>query len=342
MGKALSDTKAMFFSLSDPFGLCSSYLRAADTMGLNYSFFDYEKALDKYVPLGKIGKKIVSHIFVQSVYHKLNREFVVNVKEYQPDIIFFFTNAPVSSGALIFIRSILPNCRLILIWPDSLLNFQPGTYDNLSLFDGVASYSSSFLPVMKRISNTKTIFVPLAGDLHLHGMEPITNMSVDIGFVGGWRPERQKRLEKLLEAFPNCRFEIHGVLWKDNCGRSILKSKIKSSGLHGPAMARFFNSTLLNLNIIDDTNYPAANMRFFEIMAAGGLELVSSCPEMESYFEDGKDLLFFHSDVEMIEKARIAMDHQEDMQAIKWNGYNKTRTTHHYGTRLQTLLDNFL
>jgi len=342
MGKAISDLRVIFFSLSDPYGLCSSYRRAADAMGLRYQFFDYEKVLTRYTPLGKVGRKIAQHIHVDSVNHKLNREFVVSVKDYKPDAIFFFTNAPVASGALIFIKSILPECRLILVWPDSLLNIQWGTFNNLSLFDGIASYSSSFLPVLQKITSSKAMFIPLAGDLALHGMEPTSADKVDIGFVGGWRPERQKRLELLCEVFPESRFEIHGVRWKENCSKSNLKSKIKGTGLHGPVMAQFFNSTTLNLNIIDDTNYPAANMRFFEIPAAGGLELVSSCPEMESYFIDGQDLFYFQTDDEMIEKAKLIFHQPELQMPVKWNGYTKIKEQHHYGIRLQTILNQWI
>ena len=45
---------------------------------------------------------------------------------------------------------------------------------------------------------------------------------------------------------------------------------------------------------------------------------------------------------EMIEKAQVALAPAGDILAIKWNGYNKVKNTHHYGSRLQTLLEHYL
>ena len=61
-------------------------------------------------------------------------------------------------------------------------------------------------------------------------------------------------------------------------------------------------------------------MRFFEIIAAGGLELCSAAPEMKDIFIHEKHLLYFKSHAELIEIVRNVIERKIHIQQIKKAG----------------------
>lgn len=328
----------LYFGTDDNYGLCPSYLRAAKKLGVEHRLFDYEKIASQQIPYGKIGKKLFQHLNPEIWIHKINRQFVVQARDYHPSHIFSFTNAPITPAAIMFLKTILPDCKFVLIWPDSILNFKQQTLASLQLYDHIATYGSTSVEVIASMTKGTVQFIPLAGDLEIHGIAPVRDHIVDIGFVGGWRPERQIAIESVVTHFPSLKTEIYGPYWKENCKNGKLPALVKGTGLHGMDMAKFFNRTLINLNVIDDTNYPSANMRFFEVMAAGGLELVSSCPEMESIFLEKQDLLYFHDENSLLEKVNWVLDNKDKILTIKNNGHLKIKNEHNYTERLKSII----
>lgn len=53
------------------------------------------------------------------------------------------------------------------------------------------------------------------------------------------------------------------------------------------------------------------NLRNFEIAAAGGILFCQFNPELNSYFEDGKEAVYYDSDEDMIDKARFYLDNRQ-------------------------------
>ncbi len=333
-----SDMKILFYATADPNGLCKSYMHAAEDLNIDHRLFDFEQSVLQNINFGKAGLFVHQHFSPENWIQKINRHFVITAREYNPTIIISVTNAPMSASALLFLKSVLPHTTFVLIWPDSLLNFKNATLSALPLYDLIATYGSSSVKVLEEYGKTKAMFLPLAGDPVLHGMKPAQHFIRDIGFVGGWRPERQRSMDSIAKNFPDLTLEIHGPLWAKRCKKTSLARHIIGEGLRGKDMATFFNSTRMNINTIDDTNYPSANMRFFEIPMAGGLEIVSSCPEMEMLFQDRKEILYFNNEYSLIEQIGWVMDHADESENIRNDAYSKINSSHTYTERLKTLL----
>ena len=58
----------------------------------------------------------------------------------------------------------------------------------------------------------------------------------------------------------------------------MIRRAWQGRALRGADFAKAVSCSKLSLNIIDPTNYPAANMRFFEITTAGGLQVTYRLP----------------------------------------------------------------
>ena len=317
----------------------NSYVRAARTLGHEVFLFDPAAEVNKHVKLGKMGRVLHQFLPIEAWTRKMNRELVLKARDTKPDLILVFTNVKVLYGTLATIKTMLQT-KIAWIWPDTPLNLTSHNLDCAGLFDVSAVYSSKAVEVFEKIGFPNNHWVPLAGDPELHGFEPVNgnNFNVDISFVGMWRPEREKVLAVIAEKFPDLNLEIYGTYWKDRCGNAQLRKLCKGTGIVGRDLGAYFNKTRININVIDDTNYPAANMRFFEIPTAGGLQLSSPCPEQETVFRDKQEILFFKSDAELIEKIEWVMAHPDASAAIRKSAHQKLMEGQTYAHRLQQIL----
>jgi spore maturation protein CgeB len=91
--------------------------------------------------------------------------------------------------------------------------------------------------------------------------------------------------------------------------------------------------------VIDDTNYPAANMRFFEIPAAGGLQLSSACPEMAHIFKNKENILYFSDVKELIAQIDFVMKNPDDSKYIREQSHQFVKKHHSYQNRLIKLFN---
>jgi spore maturation protein CgeB len=108
--------------------------------------------------------------------------------------------------------------------------------------------------------------------------------------------------------------------------------------VRGPEYAQAVRASKVNLNIIDPTNYPAANMRFFEIPAAGGLQLSSSCPEMESEFQHGEHVFYYKGPSEAQAIIRRLLSDDMLRNKVAEAGHQKVLARHTYTQRAQQIL----
>ena len=86
---------------------------------------------------------------------------------------------------------------------------------------------------------------------------------------------------------------------------------------------------------------PVLNLRNFEIATAGGILFSLFTPELNSYFEDGKEAIYYHADEEMVDKARFYLADEQYMvrQKIKTAARNKAIHEHAWINRFSVLFD---
>jgi glycosyltransferase involved in cell wall biosynthesis len=323
------------------YALAHSYIRALKKEGHEVEVFDIKKAVSQHIQFGSIGNKINTFWPVHAWLRKANRQLAVKFQQCSPDIVIVFGNAPVLYGTLAFFRSISKS-KLVLYWPDTLINLEQQHINAAGLYDVVASYSAVTMPVFERIGFHRTLWLPFAGDIDfLAGSDTGSEEYIcDLSFAGAWRPEREKAISRIIDFFPSIKFFVRGNYWKKNCKDERIIKNLSSQSLFGKEFGDFFRSSRINLNVIDDTNYPAANMRFFEVPASGALQLSSSCPEMGTIFQNQEHILYFHSEKEMAEQIRFVLDNPDKAAEIRKNAFQFVQNQHTYSKRVEELIKN--
>jgi len=320
-----------------------SYYKAFLNAGHEVKLFDSKQAVRQYARLGNLGYTIHRFFPVEAWLRKANKMFTEEVKAFRPNWVIAFTGAEILPGSFAYIKSILP-LKLAIYWADPLPNLTGYIQQSLPLADLVASYSKSSLEVFSQMGARSTCWLPFAADTdaHFEAAAPRQEYSYDISFIGSWRPERESALRTIFENFPGLRFKVSGPYW-NRCSFSPIRKLASSKPMYGKKFSGVVQDSFLNLNVIDNTNFPSVNMRFFEIMAAGGLELCSAGPEMENVFLDKEHLLYFNSPQSLIETVQYAYANKEKIESMKVAGQQLLTKQHLYSHRvvlLQSLLSN--
>ena len=104
-------------------------------------------------------------------------------------------------------------------------------------------------------------------------------------------------------------------------------------------MPKVFYLSRINLNITSRSIESGIPLRIWDILAVGGFCLTNYQPELEDYFEIGKDLEVYHDLKELEEKIAYYLEHEDERLRIAVNGYKKVRDGHNLKIRMRKVLD---
>jgi hypothetical protein len=335
--------RVMLVARRDESGLLGSYGRAMEHMGVDVRYWDLEGAIDRSVRLGVLGRRLNSSIPIPAWQARANRAFVVAARTEDPDAIFIACTARVEAGALAQVKASVEGVRLALVWPDPMQNLAPFTIAALPIYDVVATYSERSIDSFRRLGAADVRWVPFAADTFLFGtistpMEERQPFACDVVFVGNRRPERERAILALLDAGVNVKVWGENTWVKDAIAPARARRYWQGRPAYGADFVKATVSARLALNVIDDTNYPAANMRFFENLACRAPSLVSPCPEMEGLFPDGAGVAYFRNDVELVTRAKSLLADELERERMAEDGYRRVLAGHTYTDRASDIL----
>lgn len=319
-----------------------SYERTMLELGHEVIAFQMDDAIKQNISFNFLPAKISNYIYGQleseTTIKKANVSLTKFVIDQKPNVVFVFTNSPINPSTIVYLRTL--NVKVILIYPDAIVNMSPRNSENVKFYDAIFSYSKSGVEAFKMLGAESVFWCPLAADTTIHLQDvPKYDYSFkyDISFIGNYRPERESVIESVIKAFPSLRYKIVGS-WNESKSLEV-KKHAETKHLYGLDYAKFINDSFLNLNIIDKTNYPAANMRFFEIPISGGLQLSSECPEMENTYIDMESVIYFRSQNELKDKIDFCFRNRDETFKIRHNANKLTKNEHTYVNRSHQIVD---
>lgn len=334
--------RVMVLGVQGDWGMMGSYGRAFEAVGANTSYFNLVGTLESYARLGGVGRTLSRFITVEPWIAKGNRDLVTTAIERAPDVL-ACTSSDLRAGALAQIKIASPKTKLVLIWPDTLLNLSDRIIHCLRVADVVATYSKASVPLLERLGAQKVIWTPFAMDTWLFPDLELTaderaRYASDIGFVGNHRPERERDILKLLDAGLRVKVWAAPTWAKVAARKDRLGEYFQGAPVMGKDLVKALRSATLAVNMIDPTNYPAANMRFFETYAARATPLCSRCPEMEDLFREGESAFYFDAD-ELVPRATALLKDRDAIRRVGEAGRKLAEAGHHYRDRASVILD---
>lgn len=337
----MAKPRIMLVGYFGPGALECSYASAFQDIGCEIHSFDIVAAERRYCRLGMPGRLFNKFVAVEPWIRKANREMLIKALRFKPGVLVVFGQNRVLAGALAQVRATLSTATAY-IWPDTLVNLNAMMIAALPLYDWVGTYSQGSVAIFECLGARRVEWLPLGADPHLHPVVPPRDeFHCDVAFVGQWRPEREKAMAALLTELPGISVKVWGPDWKRRTRHPGILRVWQKRSLHGLEFSQAVASVKVNLNIIDDTNYPAANMRFFEIPCAGGLQVCSSCPEMEDEFKHGETVFYYKTPDDLLDLIRSLLSDDSLCKRVAQKAHEKVLNEHTYKHRVQQILRMF-
>lgn len=108
---------------------------------------------------------------------------------------------------------------------------------------------------------------------------------------------------------------------------------------YGQEMALVFKRSRINLNISLRGIKSGIPLRAYDILGAGGFLLSNFQAELLDYFVPGKDLVYYESKEDLLQKVAYYLEHEEERASIARNGRDKVAAGHTYRHRVREMLD---
>ncbi len=129
------------------------------------------------------------------------------------------------------------------------------------------------------------------------------------------------------------------VLYTSHTENDELKNvDVRSAVGYVTEMPKIFYLSKININISSRSIESGIPQRVWDILAVGGFCLTNYQPELEEYFEIGKDLEVYHNKEEMMYKIAYYLKNEKERMRIAINGYKKVRQKHTYEKRMGAVL----
>lgn len=194
----------------------------------------------------------------------------------------------------------------------------------------------------------------------------LTESGVDVDlYYGGNKEKRESRIEVKYDIPHPHYFEIilHRMTYPE--GRKTIMGAVKNklfgsqtiqdnSALHRFTSVPFSDISSVysshsvclastSTNHTDSLKNPLkiVNLRGFEIPMSGGLTLCKYNPELAEYFDDEKEILFYHTNHELIEKARYYCGRVEEseLRRMKMAARKRAENNHTWWNRFSRVFD---
>lgn len=290
-----------------PEALESSYARAFSKLGHQVFRWDPVQALAQNSRGWRVGEVFSRFVEIEPWSHKANLEFLALTHDLKPDLILVIATSGVNAGTLAQIKVVIPDTRIYSIYPDTPHNLVSNRIQCLPLFDRVIVYAKELVDMFGRMGARHVVPLGFAADPDLHqpyiGQGHDDLRSVDVSFIGNWRPEREAFLEQLAD------FNL--LIWGSSYWntrtrpRSPLRKRWAGHPAKGIELARAVATSKISLNILGPISWPGPNMRTFELPACEAFVLSERQPGVMEYFKEDFSITCYSS----LEDARKKIDY---------------------------------
>lgn len=268
----------------------------------------------------------------------MNRRLIVAVRAFQPDVILILKGETISWESLMTLRA--QNIPLATWWVDDPFRF-PMYLRHFELFDMVYMFDKECVANLEARGVKHVMYLPCACDqttFYPQSLDPADypDLNCTIGFVAMYHPVRAA----LLSYMKGLDIGLWGGGWE--AARELHELPRRSwRGQHISASnaAKVYNLARICPNVHhSQTRFGGLNTRTFEILAAGGFELVDNVPGLEENFDVGREIVVYSSPANFRELTEYYLSHPAERIAIIERGRARVIRDHTYKKRLGVIL----
>ncbi len=197
--------------------------------------------------------------------------------------------------------------------------FRPSTSRIAANFDLFLSNAHCCLPAYRAIG-ANAMELPLATNPDFfHPLPRLPELDCDVLVVGRAHSDRIAPVKQLSDHF---RVHIYGEDWEQHGlpGRAPLYNDDLLRALNAARIAVVFSRT--------PAGHSIAKIAVFDFLAAGALIATDRIPELEPYFEYGREIIGFNGVDDLISQVRFYLERPDLAESIRAAGHRKVLESH--------------
>lgn len=224
--------------------------------------------------------------------------------------------------------------------------YERNTYDKLSdtLTPYLKGYFDAVMQAQMSISGANIIEEMLTTDIleQLQEYFPLKKTEhsfSDIGLIFsttvlGFKIAAIQRTRALVAL--SARYPV--AVYSNSNVADLIRIKYRGGVDYWSEMPKVFHYSKINLNFTIPNIKSGLPLRMWDVLGACGFLLTNYQAEIPYYFEEGKDLVCFDDEKDLVEKVGYYLNHEEERKEIARNGYRKVKEIHTYRKRLEQML----
>lgn len=305
-----------------------------------FHYFSFDPAKSR--TLDSIFKRLQNKFVAGPIVGRINRNFLAQVRQQRPDVIFVYRGTHLTLSTLKIIRQEFPDCKLIGYNNDDPFSpIQPRYLwrhfmAGIPLYDLILAYRHANLDDFKQAGARK---VELMRSWYVPDRSYPVELSdvdrqiydCDVVFIGHFElDQRLEYLESIVSHGYRLRLFGPTKYWMKPLQQSpLLKNLAPTRMVWGDEYNKALCGAKIALCFLSKLNRDTYTRRCFEIPATNTFMLSEYSEDLATLYEQGVDADFFRSKEEMIEKINHYIAQPKERMKIAKSGYAKVRLDHH-------------
>lgn len=295
-----------------------------------------------------LDKSELEHRLFEEIIVTYNQELLEEVFSIKPDVLLVINGNILLSETLKKIRT--NSDTILIIWCyDSPLRFinvlKGGKFYHLFY-----TYEPSDIQKLLEYDIQANLLL-MAYDPNSYFMLKDETVTYDLSFVGslGDYSDRKKILEMIILTYSELKLDVWGAAWtwynpilmyEYKVKRKVLGKHLHNYNIPPNEINKIYNSSRLCLNMHHRQSKEGLNPRTFEILGAGGFQLVDYKTKMDDLFNVGQEIICYYNESDLLNKIEYYLENEDERKRIAQRGHDLVKKKHTYKHRVDTILND--
>lgn len=283
----------------------------------------------------RVGNRFIGGPIVS----RYNADVLALCERENPDIFLAYRGTHLLAGTLRRIRS-RTDARLVSINNDDPFSPAASRLHWRHLIAGIPYYDVNFVYRHRNIADyeehggrnvrlLRSFYIPARNHPLDLTDEQREKWGSDVVFAGHWEDDgREATVSAVVEA--GLPLRIYGPEWRGAFARNeVLRRLPPPVYLDSASYNLVLNASRIVLSFLSTLNRDTYTRRCFEVPASGAFLLSQYSDDLRSLFDEGKEIEFFRSTAELIDKIRHYLAHDDERRTIARAAYERVRRDGH-------------
>jgi len=283
------------------------------------------------------GKKDIVGIHSNAVICEDNRKVLEMYDWFKPDAVVSFAGYTLNRSSLKHMK----RCPKIFWVYDAYERLSDKVKQALPYYDRICTFEKDDIRHYEQLG-IKACFLPLCADDSVY-YPKAKEKDIDVSFAGALTKERLALFRKIRSRMPGIKMNIYGTY----AGRYNIAGRISRNmhaeqgvfmnrGLSPDAVNDLYARSKICINLHRAQSRYGANIRLYELLAAGAFQITDSNPYIEDNFKGCLET--FHNSSELLQLLEYYLGREEERKIISDSGYQKAMKSELFIHRAGTLL----